>query len=240
MTETQFWMIARIVGVALLTFFVVGYVLILFYLIVSLIHTAFPTWISGQTEATPNYVRNSLELVYFLANSVVALVAVYAVRFAKQQSKEAENARLANIYTTIEARWAGPDIKVSRMYFRNLINEYCKDGKTLDLVEFPRFINEELHKISRSDSKTYMDAMAIIDFIEYLGMLEDKKYLRIDDLEPLIGEVLIQYDNFVGSHIQQIRDAYQTQARNQNLTKVPDTYVLFSRLAEKFRARFSK
>jgi hypothetical protein len=98
MTKIHFLKIVQIIGVVFLLLFAIGYFIVLFYILTSIIHTAFPTWISGQTEATPNYVRNSLELVYFLANSAVALIAIYAIRFAKQQSKDAENARLANIY----------------------------------------------------------------------------------------------------------------------------------------------
>ena len=85
-----------------------------------------------------------------------------------------------------------------------------------------------------------MQAISIVDFIEYLGMLEDKGYLRLDELEPLIGEVVIKCDDVVARHIQQVRDAYQDQAQIQNLTRVPPTYELFTALAQKFRTRFSE
>jgi hypothetical protein len=237
MTKKQFWAIAYIISILFLIFFGVGYVLLLFYVLIALIQTAFPTWLSGQIEG--NYFRNGFELAFFAASSVFSLVAIYAIKFARQQSKEAENSRLASIYTAIEARWSGGDIKVSRIHFHDLINEYRKTGKPLDSVEFPAFISAKLHKMSISDPKKYIETISIIDFLEYLGMLETKKYLRIADLEPLIGEVVIQYDNFVGHYIQELGAVYQTQAQNQNLTKMPATYEQFTTLAKKFRARFS-
>jgi len=180
MTKIHLSKIVQIIGVVFLLLFAVGYFIVLFYILTSIIHTAFPTWISGQTETTPNYVRNSLELVYFMANSAVALIAIYAIRFAKQQSKEAENARLASIYTTIEARWASSDMRTSREYFRSLMKDYRNSGKPFDEGEYSTFVAKRLHDDSNTDPSKYMQAMSIVDFVEYLGMLETKNYLKID------------------------------------------------------------
>jgi len=118
MTKIHFRKIVEIIAIAFMSFFAIGYLMVFFYILVSVIHTAFPTWISGSTESTPNFVRNSLELISFLATFGVALIAIFALKFARLQANEAANARLATIYTTIEARWASADIRKSREYFR--------------------------------------------------------------------------------------------------------------------------
>jgi hypothetical protein len=115
--------------------------------------------------------------------------------------------------------------------------EHLKSGTFFDQDEHSIFVAKKLRNKAITNPANYMQAMSIVDFIEYLGMLEDKNYLKIDDLEPLIGEVVIQYESVVGRHIQELRKAFQMQAENQNLN-VPDTYELFTSLALKFRTRF--
>jgi len=70
-------------------------------------------------------------------------------------------------------------------------------------------------------------------------MMEYRRYLEIDDLEPLIGQVVIQYDNFIGLHVKSLVEDYKERSKKQGLTKVPEAYALFTALAKKFNRRFS-
>ncbi len=103
MKKEYFTPSVRIIMRMFLLAFTGGYLIVLLYVLISLIQTAFPNWISGETTGSPNYVRNSLELS-FVANSLVAAIAMYVIRFASKQAKEAERARLASVYLDISEK----------------------------------------------------------------------------------------------------------------------------------------
>lgn len=239
MSRAFFWRLARSVGLLFLVAFAIGYLIVLFYLLVVLIEAAFPAWISGETAGSPNHVRNALELVYFAANSLVALFAVGAIQFARKQAKEAEHARLASIYTAIEARWSSPTITASRVTIRKLMVEVeTQEGVQVNDPAFPRHFDRKLVQVGKGAPMTYIRALGIVDFIEYVGVMEARGYLDLEVLDPLIGEVAVSAYEIFGPHIQTLQTAFSAKNRSQGLNNVPPTYAYFVRLAQKFQSRF--
>jgi hypothetical protein len=93
---------------------------------------------------SPNYIRNSAEFLNFITAGLgaiaLAAVAIWALRFARQQANEATNTRLSGIYMEIVEKWQSDKLLDSREKLFRLIYKY-EDNR--DNAEMSSFTNAQ-------------------------------------------------------------------------------------------------
>lgn len=229
-------------GMALLTFAVVTVIA------TGLVATAFPHLLDGAEILTdsrrPNLVRNLFELLSFIAASTLVVIASFAFIAALRQAREAEKTRLAAIYTQIEQRWASMEMIRSRVAIRELISRYFATlpggaSTTTTPKDIAIYFNEALTETASTNFEKYLEVMGIADYLEFIGMMESRSYLRIEDVAPLLGEYCIYAGDVLSEHLATLRSVHRQRALSFGHASVPEPHAYFSCLATKFSARFS-
>ena len=67
---------------------------------------------------------NQLEVVYFLGNTIVALIAAFSIIFARWQVKHAEKSRRASIYMELHERYNTQPIRYSYRKLTSFLISY--------------------------------------------------------------------------------------------------------------------
>jgi hypothetical protein len=191
---------------------------------VTLIKTVFPHMLSGSeiidvsSERYPNYFRNLLEVLFFTSNVVLLSIAIVTVIVARFHAKEAENARIASIYMEISSQWSSDKIVDSRMYIITLSDrwknpEYEDDekAKSHSVGEYIRRVLESDRKKSRTLHNTNT---AILIFMEDLGVLCKKRYVREEDIFDFIASPIILQMELLQNYVENVRKAFPTAYEN--------------------------
>jgi hypothetical protein len=79
----------------------------------------------------------------------------------------------------------------------------------------------------------------LLEYLEYIGMLEPQGYLALDDIDYILGSVCIDVYAVMARHIDRVRANQAESRRTNDLARMPDDYVCFSRLTRKFTDRYS-
>jgi hypothetical protein len=184
--------------------------------------------------------RNLFELLYFISQCALLGVALVALIFAGRQAREAENARLVSVYAQLEERWSSAQMLGARRLFREIMSKhqaYAADRQNPPM-ELAAYFDREMIRLGTNDVETYLNVLALADYLEFIGMLEDNGYVDIDDLEALMGELCVAVHDIMAVHIDAVRNRNRNLNARSGYVNVPDAYVSFSRLAGKFAARF--
>lgn len=159
---------------------------------------------------------NQLAVVYFLGNTLVALIAAFSITFARRQLKHAEASRRASIYMEIYKRVNSNEIKYSFRKMAGIMSSYdtCKqDNETMSQYAHRIFLGyHELHvaavksltPLASADTE-YSKTMAIIVFLEDIGVLIARRYLHSEDIFDYIGLSIITTESIFKDHIIWIR-----------------------------------
>lgn len=184
--------------------------------------------------------RNLLEVLSFLSQGVLVGVALFALIFAKKQAQEAENARLASVYSQLEERWSSATMLKARVMFRELVSEFqiYRGSHPSPSMEIAEYFDQKLTDLARHSYGEYLTFMAMIDYLEFIGMLEENRYVAITDIEAIMGELCVYARDVLAVHIEEIRKRNRSQTAKSGYSNVPDAYRSFSNLAEKFAVRF--
>lgn len=182
--------------------------------------------------------KNILELANFLSGPLLWLTAVVAFIVTYRQLSEVKKSRLAAVYTSLAEQWISAEIADSREAIRKLIIDIEGTGVKITDHNFPDIFDMTLRIQARKKPENYIKAIRIVDFLEYVGVMEQNGYLDFQPLIPLIGEVtLFVYDIF-RTHITIIQQSSKQNAKSHGLHNVPETYVYFMSLTRKFQNRF--
>lgn len=184
--------------------------------------------------------RNLFELFYFISQCALLLVAGIALIFAKRQSQEARNARLVSVYAQLEERWSSTQMLLARKLFREIMSKhraYRASGQT-PAMEIAAFFECEMKRLGAADVETCLNILALADYLEFIGMLEDNGFVDLKELEALMGELCVTVHDIMAEHIEGARALNRSLNAQSGYVNVPDGYASFSRLAEKFADRF--
>jgi hypothetical protein len=156
---------------------------------------------------------NLLAVVYFLANTIVALIASFSIAFAREQVRHAERTRRASIYLELYNRFHEPGVTFSNRKILSLSAGYKKNKHAqeslsayahrilLDLAEQHEQARENLNP----DDTDYTKMTAVLWFFEYIGVLVQRNYLRAEDVFDLMGGVIIEIEDILKDHIKWMR-----------------------------------
>jgi len=213
---------------------------------VRLLIMAFPGMLDGrdiiEAGLHPNYLRNILELISFVSGLLLVITAIFAGGFTISQIREAEKTRLATLYTTLEARWASPEMLKSKTAFDEISKAYLRAkifGPSKTDAPYEVFADQYLSRLSEQNYAEYSSVMSLIDFFEYIGMLELSGYLKIDDIKYLLGSVCIEVYAIMSVHIEKLRIQETERLTRNNLGNAPEQYLCFRNLVDQFKAQFS-
>ena len=193
--------------------------------------------------------KDLFEASYYLSQIAILFVALVAGFMAYRQFREAEKARLASIYISMDEKWTSPSIVESRRLMHDVVAQCLLDPRYRGRMQhFPSlearealqdFAHEYLSVTKASNYDRYLKTMAIVDFLETFGMMVRKRYLNPNDIEPLIGMIVIAVHDIIGKHIAFDIERNQQINRLRGLTHAPKDYDNFVFLAGYFRRRFS-
>jgi len=91
--------------------------------------------------------------------------------------------------------------------------------------------------LSSDHYEEYQKIMSMIDFLEFVGILESRGYLKIDDIAPLLGLRYVDMNALLGSYIRKLT-AYYKQTFEAMLPNMTPVFLYYSDLSAKFSDRF--
>ncbi len=190
----------------------------------------------------PNYVRNLFELTSFIATTAVLITALFAFVFTRTQIKEARDTRLAALYATLESRWASDEMLRSKAEFAAISIAYERSRRLAPAGQQPQpladFAAVYLADLRENDYGKYSSLMSLIEYLEYIGMLEKNEYLSLDDIQFILGTVCIEVYSVMSKHIEEIRRVERERRVRNRLSRAPDEFQCFADLTRKFAERF--
>jgi hypothetical protein len=157
---------------------------------------------------------NQLEVVYFLGNTIVALIAAFSILFARWQIKHAEKSRRASIYMELHKRYNEQPIRYSYRKITSFIISYDTQkvgnetiGQYTHRVML-EYYHDHVNKANSlsGDETEYSKTIAILPFFEDIGVLVAKGYLQSDDLFNYIGSIIVKSEEILRDHIKWIRE----------------------------------
>lgn len=178
------------------------------------------------------------QLLYNFTNSALILVALIAFLATRRQLVAAEQTRLATLYAHLESRWSSELIIKGRAALVRLMVDYGEahpgDG---DIDRLRDYIDRRLNAMYRASYEDYATTLSVIDFFEFVALIEARGYMDIADIEPVVGGTIVSVYDLLSVHLRGLIDSARAQRQAAGFA-APDDYVLLAELVEKFRARF--
>jgi hypothetical protein len=161
--------------------------------------------------------REDAELLFFMAQSVILIVAVVALLYARAEVKESRR-NSAIIATQAQAtfllrlvdEWNSPEVREARKCFvihstkvkQDVFshNNHLKDSEIMSEVK-ERF-RVEIRKMKEEDIVgDYSTLMLMCSFFETVGLLVRKKYVDINDIDALFRGPILNISTYFAPHI---------------------------------------
>jgi hypothetical protein len=167
-------------------------------------------------------VRNLLEELSFTAIVLAAVIGAVALYVADSQLRafvrlsrdfgaqigQAEAARTASIYVEVSTKWDSQEIATARDALEQLEKDYVALPTAAQTPHIPSASHHIWHKINVDHDENAYDAFIVVaSFIEDIGLLCQKQYVRIDDINDIIGSGLLYQ---IGLLLEQIRHERRT------------------------------
>jgi hypothetical protein len=168
----------------------------------TMILISFPKILMGSGDGDHiNYGRNFFELVYFFTNSMVAVIAVLAIRFAQRQviiaSIQTETSikiAQSEVYLRLVDRIGSLDMEAGVYFQEKLVDEHRSANSTEDL---PTYAHNKINNFTDADRKKLMGFLTLL---EDIGLMARRGYLSMDDIYFLLegdlkdfGDVYLEY-----------------------------------------------
>ena len=157
---------------------------------------------------------NLLGVVNFLAGTVVATVASFSLIFARNQIKHAEESRRASIYLELHNRFNEQRVRYAYRKIVAINNSY--EAKKLPdeclsqyghrvMLRYRDRHQELINQLSGHDTE-YTKTLRFLDFLEDIGVLTARGYLKTDDLFDFMCNAIVTAENVLKDHIKYIRN----------------------------------
>ncbi|MCC7282924.1 MAG: hypothetical protein IT556_11100 [Acetobacteraceae bacterium] len=151
------------------------------------------------------------ERAYFVSNTLLlgiaalALVGAYfQARAARDQAQEGLQARRANVFLEIQARWSSETMLASRRAYAGLRDRHRRPDGSVDAQAF----SDELNSLRETPARhtEYGSIMQVIGLFETVGLLVRRDYVVLHDVWLLVGTTARQVVSEVGPHIDWLRE----------------------------------
>lgn len=167
--------------------------------------------------------RNALEVTYFIAQTVIAVLAFVTLLFVRKQVEEAKDARIATLRQSratflleLDRRWDTPEVNKSLRSFRAICDEELKraassspqgDESTRVSMAVAAF-TIRLREMRNDDSQRerYNDLLTLPNLLETIGVMVKKGYVGIEDIADLFERSILDFGMFFKDHICERRE----------------------------------
>jgi hypothetical protein len=187
------------------------------YLIVDIIHQAFP---NAQDEQSP---KAALEMGFYLVNMIVLPLGLAALVIARGHAKELENTRQGAVYMSIVDKWNSTLMVTSRKLIYDLRDEYSdkkqqSDHELGDMTQ-GEYISNVIFALGENRKlMEHREHISVLYYFEDLGILCRKNYIRKDDVYNFIGENITTLVEFLIPYIKAERElAARENPKNPNI-----------------------
>jgi hypothetical protein len=200
-----------------------------------------PTYVSLNESNSANYfLRNSMEVIYFIANTIVAIVAMLALAFAKAQSDHASNqtkelieqnknsqrSQQASVYMQIMEKYDNPVLVQSRQKILLIEQNYNKvnpAGQTLSSYAHEHLLalyNKTSNLEQTGNENEYEKTLRHLIFLENLGVLVSRGFLNEKDIYNFMASELIHMERILRDHIIWIRQQHGSASILANALRI--------------------
>jgi hypothetical protein len=163
--------------------------------------------IGDKSKEIPNKFRNFLEIIYFVSNVAVIIVAIITAIFARNQillSRATHNAQVLLHFSNhlISRRYFS---QITEIYYLNLEYNQLNAAYPYDRLEY---ITDKLVYFEDEEGRRKsVRIIRLLGFVENFSLLIRRQYLSLDDVYYLLeGELKLIY-RLLGSYL-------EDQARN--------------------------
>jgi hypothetical protein len=224
-------------------------VIILVAIIFSVVATTTLSFLENRDIQSNNMIgdkaplRNLFELFYFVAGVAVAVIAAWAIYFARQQAgeaknsrEEAEHARIVSIYMQISSLWNSHRIMSSKMYILGLKDKFENDSHTDQDKSATKssannsvedYIRRVLVSEQKRDRVRHNQRTAMLTFLEDLGILCARGYVREVDIFEFISPPIVHQINLLSEYITELRKGGENSSLYENALALRDNAQKF-------------
>jgi hypothetical protein len=161
-------------------------------------------------------VRDVLEVGAFIGTFLLFAVAGVALIVTRNQLRDAEKARLANVYLQISAAWSLPRVVASRMYMLTLRDNYrdptYQDADKSVAKTAPEYVKLVLLALRQTDRLGHHRRTFILTFLEDLAVLCKNDYVKDRVIFDFIGAPIVTQMELLEDYIAALRDPSQTSS----------------------------
>jgi hypothetical protein len=195
-----------------------------------------------SNEKYPNYVRNLFELTSFMATTAILATALWAFVFTKNQIEEARDTRIATLHATLETRWSSDQMLKSKQEFVKLSEEYEKStqaGTGNPDQKIQDFAVTYIEKLQKCDYARYGSLMSLLDYFEFIGLLEKRGYVITEDIEYMFGTACILVCSVMSTYIEKRREKDRAGRAQKELGNAPAELQYLVDFNKKLNGKFS-
>ncbi|MFN4090947.1 MAG: hypothetical protein ACK4QW_18145, partial [Alphaproteobacteria bacterium] len=164
-----------------------------------------------------NTLRNVIELLYFLANLGLVLVAILALRFARSQADHSRRqndistkAAQAAVYMRLVDKIGSSEMVFGGQLRHRIVKRHRLHGNGMPLGEFA---SREIVALAPEQRASFIDFLI---FLEDIGLLARKRYLSMDDVFHLIEGPLNDFREVFLDHMEGMRTGSHQQRMCDN------------------------
>jgi hypothetical protein len=181
----------------------------------------------------PNYLRNAFEILSFSSGPALFVAAVFAFIIAVRQAKEAENSRLSTVYMGIVDNWNSADLLEARRKIFKLVDLFRANRYDVYMAPFTNeseYICYCLWQLSGGKNRDELRShIILLQFLEDLGLLCYKEYIRKEDVFNFIGSPIETQLGFFRDYIQKSR---QNADGTVSLSRYANAIYLYKAIQE--------
>lgn len=168
-------------------------------------------------------VLKAWELTYYVANTILVIIAIFALGVAwrqtlhaRKQAVEAENTRLASIYIEILKKYAEDGVAASRRSLSNIRRKYPQEKQgTETMGAYMHRILKGLYdeRETGEGSTTYADAIFFLEYLEDIGVLIRRSFISKDIIFDYMCGAILTAEQLLKDHLIWRRQQSDSRAR---------------------------
>jgi hypothetical protein len=174
---------------------------------VSIFCVAFPHGLDGieqikpdNVDVRPNYLRNFLEILFFIGNIVFFITAVIALILAKRHASHAgmlsetiATATKANLHRRLFARLRSNEIREGIAICNEISSDYSA-GEALGRMTLAEYTIQQIKIWRTDDEPKFKRILTFLDDLEEIGLSVRRDYYLMDDVYDMFEGPLRQID----------------------------------------------
>ncbi len=164
--------------------------------------------------------RDALEIIFFIAQTLIVVIAIVALAYARDQVEEAREMRAATLRQAratflleLDRKWDSPEITGASRTFARQRRDCLNDAR----IQYPT-LNDEARRLKagelfsakltyfRTSEKEeevaiYRSLYAFAGFLETIGVMVRRQYVSLQDVDDLFRGPILDFGIYFTGHI---------------------------------------